>query len=276
VSNFNKQNHPSRQSPESRTDAFQSLKIQAPRSLYGIWILVAFLWGQFQAIGQTSFHEEPEEKVSQPGITPIKIKHHDLEAELELYPFNLVVPKDPIIKTEAMFDYHWFNNNDRMLGGVRFFADENTHWKDKRDMRDLIMYTEVYYGTKNFQLGVETGTITGEEFISVGPQFTNYDNHIFKRVSIITRLFPDCVLGYEFTTHEATLFRNVKISSTGMGRITIPSNQAVIQYSAWLSFEGLKGIFIGLEYEHNNAKYFNNLRYETNNELFFGIKAELH
>ena len=203
-------------------------------------------------------------------------KHKDLETELELYPVNLLNFRDPVIKNEAMFDYHLYSKNEKLLGGVRFFGDANTHYEGTREMKDLIMYTSGYFGFKNFQMGAEIGSISSEEYISVGPQFTSYDNLIFKRVSIISRVVPDFILGYEFTTQEAKLFKQVKISGTGMGRMVLPSNETVIQASLWLSFEKLKGAFFGVEYEYNNAKYFNNNKFETNNELFFGVKFELY
>ncbi len=202
-------------------------------------------------------------------------KHEDLETELELYPLNIIRPGDPVVKHEAMFDYHLYSNNEKLLGGVRFFADANTHYEGARDMKDLIMYTEGYFGTKIFQLGAEVGSITGQEFLSIGPQITAYDNLVFKRVSLISRVFPDYVFGYEYTTQELKLFHIFKLSSTGMGRATFPTNQMVIQASLWISLEKLRGVFFGVEYEHNNATYFNNNKFETNDELFFGVKFEL-
>lgn len=143
-------------------------------------------------------------------------------------------------------------------------------------MKDLIMYTEFYYGLKNFQLGVETGSVTAEEYVSIGPQFVTYDSKIFRRASLVSRVFPDFVLGYEYTTQEFKLFDHVNISSTGMGRMVFPSYQTVSQASLWLSFEKVKGIYFGVEYEYNSASSYNNFKFTTNNELFFGIKAELH
>ena len=233
-----------------------------------------------------SFAQTSEEKSEGTEISPTKEvvglvkrkhpKHEDLETELEIYPLNLVVPSDPVIKNEAMFDYHRYNNTEKLVYGVRFFGDANTHWAGKRDMKDLLMYTEAYYGYKSFQLGVESGTVTGEEYLSIGPQYANYDSKLFKRVSVISRVFPDYVLGYEFTTQEADLFHVVKLSSTGMGRLVLPTNQTVIQASLWASFEQLKGVFWGVEYEYNNASQYNNFKFETNHELFFGVKVELH
>ncbi len=230
---------------------------------------------------QTNGDKNENSELSSKSETVIKVKrkhakHEDLETELEIYPFNIIVPEDPVIKNEAMFDYHKYDNSEMFIYGVRFFGDANTHWAGKRDMKDLLMYTEMYYGYKSFQLGLETGTVTGEEYLSLGPQYTYYDSKIFKRVSIISRVLPDYVLGYEFTSQEAELFHKIKISSTGMGRIVLPTNQTVIQASIWTSFEGLKGVFFGFEYEYNNAQFYNNFRFETNHELFFGVKAELH
>ena len=203
------------------------------------------------------------------------LKHENLETELELYPFNIVVPDDPVIKNEAMFDYHVETNDEKMLLGARFFSDANTHYEDTRDMKDLIMYTEAYYGWKMLQLGLEVGSVTGEEYISVGPQFTTYDHLIFKRMSVVTRLYPDVVVGYEYTTQEGHISKNIMISSTGMGRLVFPSKQTVTQVSLWISFEKPSGVFIGVEYEYNNALGFNNYKYERPNELFFGVKFEL-
>lgn len=114
------------------------------------------------------------------GKEPSDKTHHldkgHLETELEIYPFNIVVPTDPVVKNEAMFDYHRYLKKDRLLN-ARFFADANTHWgSGSRNMKDLIMYMEVIYGLKNFQLGAEVGSVTGEEYISIGPQYTAYDN----------------------------------------------------------------------------------------------------
>lgn len=227
-------------------------------------------YGFTHAKGTSLIHPRGDDSLSR------KIrKHEDLETELELYPLNLIRPGDPVVKNEAMFDYHLYSNNEKLLGGVRFFADANTHYESSREMKDLIMYTEGYFGYKYFQIGAEVGSITGEEYLSIGPQITAYDNLIFKRVSIISRIVPDYVLGYEYTTQELKLFHVFKLSSTGMGRIALTSKQMVIQASAWISLEKLKGVFFGVEYEYNNATYFNNNKFEVNNELFFGVKFEL-
>ncbi len=204
------------------------------------------------------------------------VKHEDLETELEMYPFNITVPNDPVIKNEAMFDYHNHSSSEKFIVGARFFADANTHYEGGRDMKDLLMYTELYYGFRMFQLGGEAGSVTGHEYLSLGPQFTTYDNFIFKRVSVISRVYPDYVLGYEFTTQEWNVTKKIKLSGTGMGRLVLPSNQTVIQASAWLSIEKFKGVFLGVEYEYNSAKSYNTFVYELNNELFLGLKFELH
>lgn len=204
------------------------------------------------------------------------VKHDNLETELEFYPFNMVVPNDPVIKNEAMFDYHKFSKSENTLAGLRFFADANTHWMGTRDMKDLIMYTEFYYGFRHFQIGAEAGSVTAQEYLSLGPQYVTYDSRLFRRAAIVSRVAPDFVLGYEFTTQEFDFFDHVKISSTGMGRMVFPSYQTVVQASVWTSFEKLKGIYFGIEYEYNSAKFYNNFKFETNSELFFGIKAELH
>lgn len=204
------------------------------------------------------------------------VKHEDLETELEMYPFNITVPNDPVIKNEAMFDYHNHSSSEKFIVGARFFADANTHYEGGRDMKDLLMYTELYYGFRMFQIGGEAGSVTGHEYLSIGPQFTTYDNQVFKRVSVIARVYPDYVLGYEFTTQEWNVTKKVKLSATGMGRLVLPSNQTVIQASAWVSIERFKGVFIGVEYEYNSAKSYNTFVYELNNELFLGLKFELH
>jgi hypothetical protein len=203
-------------------------------------------------------------------------KHENLETEMELYPLNMVIIDEPVIKSEAMFDYHQHSHTGKMLGGIRFYANTNTHWAKTRDMKDLILYSEAYYGFKHFQLGGETGSITGEEFMTIGPQFAVYDNKIFKRGALITRLFPDYVFGYEYTTQEAHLFHGMTLSSTGVARLIAPSNKAIIQGAVWVSFRRLHGLYFGIEYEHNNSKYFNTYKFEVNDELFLGIKAELH
>lgn len=199
-----------------------------------------------------------------------------LETEIEAYPFNVVVPNDPVVKNEVMINFHRFLKNDKYLLNARFFADGNTHWKKHRDMKDLIMYTEMVFGWKNFQLGAEIGSVTGAEYLSFGPQFTAINNKIFKRVAIITRVFPDRVIGYEYTTKELKISKGALLSSTGTSRIVFPSKQKVYQASLWLSFEKWKGIYTGLEFEHNNANIYNNIVFERPNELFLGIKFELH
>lgn len=213
------------------------------------------------------------------GKEPSDKTHHlnkgHLETELEIYPFNIVVPTDPVIKNEAMFDYHRYLKKDRLLN-ARFFADANTHWGGgSRNMKDLIMYTEVIYGLKNFQLGAEVGSVTGEEYMSIGPQYTAYDNKYFKRISLISRILPDLVLGYEFTTKEFRFIKGSLFSSTGTSRVVFPKKQMVFQVSGWISFEKWQGVYVGVEYEYNNANSYNNIEFETPNDLFLGIKFEL-
>ena len=241
-------------------------------------LLFCLLIISLNAIAQTS--SESSAVIDHPFSSESKItdivKHDALETELEFYPFNIVVPSDPVIKNEAMFDYHVFHRQDKLLSGIRFFADVNTHWAKTRDMKDLIIYTEFYYGFKHFQLGAETGSVTGQEYLSIGPQFVTYDSKAFRRLALVSRLIPDFVMGYEFTTQEFDVSKGMKISSTGMGRMVFPSYQTVIQASIWTSFESVKGIYFGIEYEYNSASSYNNWKYETNHELFFGIKAELH
>lgn len=231
----------------------------------------------FKTYGQTKADETGIDSHSfSTGNEKKIVKHDALETELEFYPFNMIVPSDPVIKNEAMFDYHVYHKDDKLLSGVRFFADVNTHWAKTRDLKDLIMYTEFYYGLRNFQVGVEIGSVTGQEYLSIGPQFVIYDSRVFRRISLVSRIFPDYALGYEYTTQEGVLFSNVKISSTGIGRMVFPSYQAVLQASLWLSFEKIKGMYFGVEYEYNNAKSYNNFLFERNGELFLGLKAELH
>jgi len=259
--------------------AVKKMAILSPSKLQ---ILVLILSGCLSLTGIQVSGQGIERVASKNGLLPIilsaeaTVKHGNLETELEFYPFNMIIPNDPVIKNEAMFDYHKFSPTEKYLYGVRFFADANTHWAKTRDMKDLIMYTEIYYGLKNFQIGAESGTVTGEEYLSVGPQLVHYDSKLFRRASLVSRVLPDFVLGYEFTTQEFNFYDHVKISSTGMGRMVLPSYQTVIQASVWISFEKLKGLYFGIEYEYNSASSYNNFRFETNNELFFGIKAELH
>lgn len=242
-----------------------------PKGQVILFFLISLSWLS-RAQPVEGSNTNPSEKPSNEAI----VKHDNLETELEFYPFNMIVPSDPVIKNEAMFDYHRFSNSEHSLYGLRFFADANTHWMKTRDMKDLIMYTEFYYGFKHFQIGAETGSVTAQEYVSIGPQFVVYDSKAFRRAAIVSRVAPDFVLGYEYTTQEFDFFDNVKISSTGMGRMVLPSYQTVVQASIWTSFSKLKGIYFGVEYEYNSATYYNNFRFETNNELFFGIKAELH
>jgi hypothetical protein len=249
------------------------------RSYVIFTIFLFYLSSLNNAISQPQEEQAPKPDPADTSMSETKIRKHprhkNLETELEFYPFNLVVPNDPVIKNEAMIDYHAYSPNERFLGGVRFFTEANTHYKFDRDMKDLLMYTEAYYGFGCFQLGAELGSITGEEYFSVGPQFTVYDNVIFKRVSVISRVFPDLVLGYEFTSQELKLFDGVNLSATGMCRILVPSDEQIIQVSTWVSFEKLHGVFFGVEYEYNNASYFNSHTYERNHEFFLGVKFEL-
>lgn len=60
-----------------------------------------------------------------------------------------------------------------------------------------------------------------------------------------------------------------------MCRILVPSDEQIIQVSTWVSFEKLHGVFLGIEYEYNNAAYFNSHAYERNHEFFLGVKFEL-
>jgi len=209
------------------------------------------------------------------GKTNEIVRHDNLETEIEFYPFNMIVPSDPVVKNEVMFDYHRFNYSGKLLGGIRFFADANTYWGGERDMKDLIMYTEAYYGFKNFQLGLESGSVTGQEYLSIGPQYVGYDTKIFRRIALVSRVLPDFALGYEFTSQEFEITENMRWSSTGMGRMVFPSYQTVSQVSLWVSFKKIKGMYFGFEYEYNSAASYNNWKV-TNNELFLGIKAELH
>ena len=74
-------------------------------------------------VGQS---ESEGNSVPQPVVsstTPKEIvKHDNLETEIEFYPFNLIVPSDPVVKNEVMFDYHRFHKQDKLLGGIRFFC----------------------------------------------------------------------------------------------------------------------------------------------------------
>lgn len=198
-----------------------------------------------------------------------------LEAELEIYPVNILHVTDRLVKNEAMIDYHLFSKNERQIFGMRFFVDEITHLGEKRHMKDLFIYTQIYYGFKIFQLGAEIGSVTGQHYISFGPQYTHYDASLFKRISLITRVFPDYLIGYEYTTKELEVFHGTYLSSTGTGRMVLPCNQQVIQASIWVSFDKLEGLYFGAEYEYNNASEFNHFKFETPSEFFVGVKAEL-
>jgi hypothetical protein len=255
-----------------------ALKFKSDRTLK-IFALLLFLW-TMRVSAQPHKAQYPSGDSHGTGTvnagSRAHPKHKIVETELEIYPFNMVVPNDPVIKNEAMFDFHAYSDDEKFLGGVRFFTEANTHYRKERDMKDLLMYTEGYYGLENFQLGVELGSVTGEEYLSVGPQFTIYDNVVFKRVSISSRIFPDLVLGYEFTTQELVIFEGINLSATGMCRLVIPCDERIVQVSSWISFEHFKGFFIGLEYEYNNADFFNAHTYERNHEVFLGAKFELH
>lgn len=207
---------------------------------------------------------------------PHYVDNGHLETEIEAYPFNVVVPNDPVVKNEVMINFHRFIKDHKYLINSRFFLDANMHWKGHRDLKDLIMYTEFVFGYELIQLGAEIGTVTGSEYISVGPQLTAVNNKIFKRVALVTRIFPDRVLGYEYTTKEMKFIKGSLLSSSGTSRFVLHSKQKVYQASLWLSFEKWKGVYMGFEYEHNNANIFNNIVFERPNELFFGVKFELH
>lgn len=192
-----------------------------------------------------------------------------LTTELEVYPVDIVDFKNQIMKIEAMFDYHDYRGHSKqILRGVRYFNDINIHWGE-REMKDLIWYTEGYIGSRYLQLAGEVGSVSGKEYISFGPQFTHYGNYLFKRISINTRIWPDLLLGYEYTTEEAHLGK-VILSSTGMGRFMElnTKGKCVLQTSLWISFESLEKTYFGFEYEYNNSHT------EPSNEFFLGIKME--
>ena len=95
-----------------------------------------------------------------------EIEDKKLEVELELYPFNLFNFHEEIIKDEVMFDYHDFlGEKKRQMVGVRYFNDVNVH-VGKREMTDLIWYTEMYAGFKHWlQLGWEIGSVNSRRYI---------------------------------------------------------------------------------------------------------------
>lgn len=197
-------------------------------------------------------------------------KDKKLEVELELYPFNALNIKEEVVKVEVMFDYHDFiGKNQKQMVGVRYFSDVIVQ-TGHRDMTDLIWYTEMYTGFKHWlQFGGEIGSVSGQEYMSLGPEFVDYNSAIFKRVAINTRVFPDLVLGYEYTSQELEAGK-FSISSTGTGRMLFPSNKQVVQFAFWVSHHRFDHLFIGGEYEYNNS------RIEKPNELFFGVKFELN
>lgn len=190
-----------------------------------------------------------------------------LITELEIYPLNISELKNEIVKVEAMFDYHdLVGKKQQILRGVRFFGDANFHWKEQH-MHDLIWYTEGYIGyNKYLQLGGELGSISDNGYIGLGPQFTYYCDKFFKRFSINTRIWPSLVLGYEYTTEEN--IGRATISSTGMGRFDVKSNQLLLQASLWLSFKKMHRVYYGVEYEYNNTHS------ELPHDVFGGIKLE--
>ena len=193
-----------------------------------------------------------------------------LEVELELYPFNVLDFSEEVVKVEVMFDYHdYIGKNKNQMIGVRYFNDVNVH-TGHRDMTDLIWYTEMYTGFKHWlQFGGEIGSVSGQEYLSLGPEYVDYNNVLFKRIAINTRIFPDRVLGYEYTSQEFDIGK-LTLSSTGTGRIIFPSNKQVVQFAFWMSHHRFDHIFFGGEYEYNNS------RVEKPNELFFGLKFELN
>ena len=199
-----------------------------------------------------------------------KCEEKKLELEGELYFRNLIHFPENVIKNEVMIDYH---ENDtsrsgrKTLLGLRFFNDANLHW-EHRQMTDLIWYTEAYWGLRNFQIGAELGSVSGLEYISAGPQLTSYNNPLFKRCALNTRVIPDLIFGYEFTTQELKI-GPIHLSSTGTGRFIVPTKQFVVQASLWISSKNLKSLYWGFEYEYNSSKI------ENPQELFFGMKLEL-
>lgn len=199
-----------------------------------------------------------------------------LEVELEIYPVNLLHLMDEIIKNEVMFDYHnYIGKASNRLVGIRYFNDVNIH-PGQREMTDLIWYTEMYIGLKHWlQLGGEIGSVSGQEYLSFGPEYVDYDNRLFKRVAINTRVFPEFVWGYEYTTQDFEIGK-IAISSTGTGRLILPSEKHeipaekhVIQSALWFSHTSHHKFFFGAEYEYNSS------RSELPHELFLGIKLEL-
>jgi hypothetical protein len=205
---------------------------------------------------------------------PHQRKHHEekrLELEGELYFRNLIYLPENVLKSEILIDYH---DNDsafygkKTLFGLRFFDLINEQWEN-RQLIDLIWYTEGYWGFKHFQLGAEMGTLSGQEYISVGPQFTDYNTRIFKRFALNTRVFPDLIFGYEFTTQELE-FGHFRLSSAGTSRFIMSTEQFLIQSSIWVSSKMMKSLYWGFEYEYNSSKI------EKPQELFFGLKVELN
>jgi hypothetical protein len=220
--------------------------------------------------------DEPKKKLTllSPGR---HIHHRELEAELEVYPFNILVPAEPVIKNEVVIDYHRFSENEKWLGGARFFLVTGTHYRDIRETHGLLMYTEGYFGSRCLQLGGEVGSLAGVEYLSVGPQIAIYDNLVFKRLALISRVYPDYVLGYEFTTQEFHVLKNLKWSATGMCRYLPYPDERIFQFSSWFSLTHLEWISVGVEYEYHKVPDVSNSHSpeESPHELYLGVRFEL-
>lgn len=228
-------------------------------------------------------------------------EHFRLESEIEGYFRDVLEPEKNFGKVEAMIDWHdyYLRKKEKVnlskqehkksnplkpkkekvnLLGIRYFNDANLHIS-KKDMTDLIWYAEAYYGKRLFQVGVEVGSVSGKEYLGIGPQFTIYDHGCFKRLAVNMRAWPSVtdpepVFGAEYTSQELTNDR-VTFSSTGMVRWILNTGQTVVQSSIWLSFADYENFYLGAEYEFNNEQKYNQFVKDSKNTIFVGIKVEL-
>lgn len=184
-----------------------------------------------------------------------------LEIEQELYPIDLKNLYSNLIKVETLVDLYKVNGGINY--GLRSFFNINYH-TGSDNFKDMVMYTQSYVGRKWYAIGAEIGSIGNKkDYFSLGPQLVIYDRWKFERLSVNSRVWPEYVLGAEYTTEE--FFHCV--SSTGMFRHLMETGEIVAQASIWVKPFRIDNLNLGVEYEFNNSKI-----QGEEHEFFLGIK----
>jgi hypothetical protein len=207
-----------------------------------------------------------------------------VEAETYIPP-NLFDLQELSTKDELMADYHKTTQNGNLFE-FRFYYDGNVYYTgDEHNLRDLVKNVQWSYGKKNVQISFENGTVTGKEYLGLGLKSTTFDNKFLKRGSAVAMYYPsksvnqfeNFVLGFEYTTQEVEWeYPGIILSSTGTGRLILPTGQTVVQGSVWFSTEKMDWLYIGIEYEYNNASHFNDITIKEPHELYLGFKIEFN